>query len=714
MAFLEDLAWLSSGLFERFRALFLHLLILIPLSGSSLQDQDPAPSDVLEEVIITASRLDVEESSRFRIGLIDSDKRSPLEARTIGDHMDHEPAIHLQRTSYGQMSPYLRGQTGFRTLILIDGIRLNNSTFRSGPNQYLSLVDPLSLGAAEVIFGPGSVLHGSDAAGGTIALTSRSVEPGPVPMDETRFMQRYASAERSSVSRIEQLQIREDYAIRFGASYRDYDDFVAGRSEGLQENTGYREWSGDLSLVSHLGPELDLMVGIQHHRQEDVPRTHSTIFGSNWHGLQSGTDLQRDIDGGRDLIYFRLRQYHDGDSQSEWTISRQQITDEEDRIRSNGRQRVQGFEDEALGLSYTWDGITRWGEISTGFDFTHESVDSHYTEFDQDGTVLEVRPRGPVADDSTYQLFGAYLQDTISIDDRTSVVLGGRWTRARVDARQVDPDPSDADVIGPIEDQWSDFIGSVRGIYHKEEDLRFFGGLSQAFRAPNLSDLTRFDVGLSGEAEIPAPGLDPEHFLTAEVGVDFIFDQWRGEAVLWHSLLDDLVTRFPTGEVNADGDPIVTKENSGAGQASGFDLRMVRQWDERWSSSFSLSWITGEVEAPVAPGVVEEQPLSRLAPAMARGTLRYQPVQNFSLEASLTVAGNQDKLSSRDLADIQRIPPGGTPGYAVIDLHGRWQASERWHWYAGATNIGDVDYRLHGSGSNEPGASIVTGVEARF
>ena len=89
-------------------------------------------------------------------------------------------------------------------------------------------------------------------------------------------------------------------------------------------------------------------------------------------------------------------------------------------------------------------------------------------------------------------------------------------------------------------------------------------------------------------------------------------------------------------------------------------------------------------------------------------------MDNFSLEASLTVAGKQDELSARDLTDIQRIPPGGTPGYAVIDLHGRWQASERWHLYAGATNIGDVDYRLHGSGSNEPGASIVTGVEARF
>ena len=80
----------------------------------------------------------------------------------------------MQQTNLGGGSPFLRGLTGYHTLILIDGIRLNNSTFRSGPNQYLNTIDPLLINHVEVMKGQGSVPYGSDALGGTILLSSKS------------------------------------------------------------------------------------------------------------------------------------------------------------------------------------------------------------------------------------------------------------------------------------------------------------------------------------------------------------------------------------------------------------------------------------------------------------------------------------------------------------------------------------------------------------
>ena len=67
------------------------------------------------------------------------------------------------------------------------------------------------------------------------------------------------------------------------------------------------------------------------------------------------------------------------------------------------------------------------------------------------------------------------------------------------------------------------------------------------------------------------------------------------------------------------------------------------------------------------------------------------------------VGGATDELSSRDREDTDRIPPGGTPGYELFVVRTGWQISERIALSAAVENIGDVDYRVHGSGLNGAG-----------
>ena len=91
--------------------------------------------------------------------------------------------VFVQKTNHGGGSPFLRGLTGNQTLILIDGIRLNNSTFRYGPNQYLNTIDPFLIQNIEIYKGGGSVQYGSDALGGTLQINTAN----PVfAVDETK------------------------------------------------------------------------------------------------------------------------------------------------------------------------------------------------------------------------------------------------------------------------------------------------------------------------------------------------------------------------------------------------------------------------------------------------------------------------------------------------------------------------------------------------
>ncbi|MFM7183091.1 MAG: TonB-dependent receptor plug domain-containing protein [Verrucomicrobiales bacterium] len=129
----------------------------------------------LPPVVVTATRemRSILEQPNSVVAL-DAEKFLETQARTLPEALLETPGILVQRTGPAQGSPFVRGFTGYRNLALIDGIRLNNSVFREGPNQYWGTIDPYGLAGIELVKGQGSVLYGSDAIGGTLnALTLR-------------------------------------------------------------------------------------------------------------------------------------------------------------------------------------------------------------------------------------------------------------------------------------------------------------------------------------------------------------------------------------------------------------------------------------------------------------------------------------------------------------------------------------------------------------
>jgi hemoglobin/transferrin/lactoferrin receptor protein len=94
---------------------------------------------------------------------------------------------------------------------------------------------------------------------------------------------------------------------------------------------------------------------------------------------------------------------------------------------------------------------------------------------------------------------------------------------------------------------------------------------------------------------------------------------------------------------------------------------------------------------------------------------RYEPAgSRVWIEGLITAADEQDHLSVTDVPDTQRIPPGGTPGYTTYTLRGGYRVNENLHLTAAAENISNKDYRIHGSGQNEPGTNVILGMDLRF
>lgn len=680
-------------------------------SGFHVAFQDDEVT-TLSETIITATRspqagLEVPYSSEW----VSAETIEERAYRTTPQILRDLPGVMVQETAPGHGSPYIRGFTSFRNLFLIDGIRLNNSVFRPGPNQYWNTVDPLSIEALEVIKGPSSVLYGSDAMGGTVQALTKSPyrRAGSDSGVAGELYYRYGSAEDAHFARAEaSVFAGDDFGVLIGIGGKDFGDLEGGRNTGTQPETGYSEIDADLKLESQLDEDTQLVFGFQHVYQNDVPRTHRTVYAVPFEGTTVGSDLRRDLDQERTLAYGQLH----GEVDSDWmdhydvSLSWQGQSEVRHRTRGSGVREEQGFDVGTIGLWTSMMSTTSIGRLTYGFDYYHDDVDS----FSSTEPI-----QGPVADDSTYDLAGIYIQDEIEATDRLDFILGTRFSYAEADAESVlDPVTS---TQTSIEDDWNAWTSSARFSYEVERDqTHFFGGISQGFRAPNLSDLTRLDSARTNEFEIPSPGLDPEYTTSYELGVKTERDDVSAQFAVFYTEIEDQIIRFPTGNTNGSGEAEITKDNVGDGYVYGVELGAAWELVKQWTLFGNGTYQYGRVDTyPTSAQVKEKEYITRMMPFMAQLGIRWDSANRKKWGEFLArYAADADKLNTRDQGDTSRIPPGGTPSYLVLDLRGGWRIDDSFTVNAGLANLTDEDYRVHGSGHNMPGRGVYVGVTFSF
>ena len=279
---------------------------LLFASAQAIAQNPAAPSQPmqLDEVLVTARNTEETVFETPYTAHVIGNERFIGErtVRTLADALSETPGVLVQKTGYGQASPFIRGFTGFRTLLLIDGIRLNNAVFREGPNQYFSTIDALTIDQLDVVKGPSSVLYGSDAIGGTINAITRDPQMLPWPWSRRRCRRarierrrsrrsreerfafhpgayyRYASAENSHTARGEfSLAASPHVGIFGGVTWQDFDDLRGGDIIGNQPNTAYNEIDGDVKVLIRPNEDVDITAAFYRVEQNNVPRTHSTI-----------------------------------------------------------------------------------------------------------------------------------------------------------------------------------------------------------------------------------------------------------------------------------------------------------------------------------------------------------------------------------------------------------------------------------------------------
>jgi vitamin B12 transporter len=118
------------------------------------------------------------------------------------------PGVDVVQNGYlgGTSSIFIRGMNAGHTLVLVNGVRLNDPIAPDRTFSYLDQISPDSVERIEVLRGPQSTLYGSDSMGGVVNIITRQGEPGKPTL--------YAKLTAGS-----QGTLQQDIAL--GSQYRD-------------------------------------------------------------------------------------------------------------------------------------------------------------------------------------------------------------------------------------------------------------------------------------------------------------------------------------------------------------------------------------------------------------------------------------------------------------------------------------------------------------
>lgn len=759
-ALLDDSACFQGALAMcgAFRSTSISILLVLALSGcpelcfgqvtmpnGAGSEEEPTAKEKTESatdvgpVTVTANRARKAAFKVARSVEIISEKSIARKApKGIPDMLDETPGVHVQKTNAGAGAPIIRGLVGPENLILVDGVRFNNSTFRTGPNQYLAMIDPWAVGRLEVLRGPGSVMYGSDAMGGVINAISRSPRDlkGRLFGGSARLM--FASGYPGGGGTGQADFHKGSFKAYGGGTYLKYGEVRAGGGE-KQPISDFSRSSARLRTAYTLSAKWSLSQAAFFTSVRNAGRAEKLYKGD-----------YRFYDNDDMLAYVRAIRKGTGLAQRvelnvsyHWTndVVRRFGCDTGDILNTAAAcldrdlsvlQRKRHFADSVHTPGYfaTWE-ARFWnnrGRTLLGSEGYFDFITSSAREAKKDEQwQWKNKGRGNFSNDSRYASLGIFLLGDLDLLRASShrVNLSGGVRGSYFSAAA-----PDVPALGDVDYSHSGVVGTAGLKYLFDKSVNVYADFSQGFRAPNLQETTV--LGDTGDFfEIPNDALSPQRSNTLEVGTKLRTRYVRLAAAGFASWLDDIIARepVPLGQLSALGlseddvgdTTVVRRVNADRGFYKGVEGSLLLGPFSGVTAWANGAWVQGDITRQDG----SEEPARRGPPILGAGGIRWEK-SKYRLYAEFYVrwALAQDRLSPEDAQDIRICGdpdnPGslladcpGTPGWYTLNLRAGYAPKKWLHFDLNLENLTDAHYRLHGSGIDSPGFNLLLSVAVK-
>ncbi len=706
----------------------------------------------LQEVVMSVSKWEQQKKDvPQKIESIDARSIAFTNPQTSADLLQNSGKVFVQKSQLGGGSPMIRGFATNRLLLSVDGVRMNNAIFRGGNVQNVISIDPFTVKNTEVIFGPGSVIYGSDAIGGVMNFFTQ--KPRFSFTDSLTFSgnvnYRFASANKENTAHGDFNFGQQKWASYTSFSYNDFDNLTMGKNgpdSYLRNNYVVRENGVDV-LMTNNDPRKQISSGYD---QINFLQKFTYRPNSTWN-YDLGLYYSETSDFSRYDRLIRPNASGDGLRSAEWFYGPQKWMMGNFQLTKQGKNKFydgvklttayQHFEESRNERLFQdpdrFTTVDKVNALSINLDFENKKIgdlrlyygaEYIFNKVNSEGIqtnietnqVSEAASRYP--DGATWQTFAGYINGEYKLKPNFTLLSGARYSQVWVDA-QFDqtffPFPFDeADLITGA------FTGSLGFSWFPRADLQITLNGSTGFRAPNIDDIGKVFDSEPGSVVVPNPELEPEYAYNGEIGIRKNFNDkvvLKG-ATFYTYLVDALVRRDFTfnGDreilYNGELSNVQAIQNAAKAYVYGFELGLEAFLDENWSLTSNLTITEGTEEDDSG----EDTPARHAAPTFGDFHVIWQ---NQKLKTDLFLNYNGEisysdlALSERSKDYIYDIDTNGnpfSPSWYTLNFRSQYQISNAFKATVNLENITNQRYRTYSSGIAAPGANLILGLGYSF
>ena len=704
----------------------------------------------MDEIIVAANRW--KQHARDLPVKITSISKKDIQLQnpqTAADLLTVSGKVFMQKSQQGGGSPMIRGFATNRLLYAIDGIRMNTAIFRGGNIQNVISLDPFATERTEVLFGPGSVMYGSDAIGGVMSFQTLTPQ--------------FSNEEKTVVS---------------GSAVTRYSSANNEKTGHFDVNVGWKKWAsvtsissnefGDLRMGSH-GPE-EYLRPFYVHRQNGVdvvvtndnplvqkPTAYSQInlmqkvrfqpnenwdfqYGFHFSETSSYSRYDRHIRynsaglprygefyyGPQKWIMNNLNITHQSKSKlfDEMSLRLAHQFFEESRVsrsinNANREIRIEKVNAYSLNTDFTKATGAR-NKVFYGFEYVLNDVNS--TGINED-IVVGSSTVGPARyPQATWQSIGVYMNDQYKISEKTLLQAGLRYNQFILKAdfdTTFYPFPfTEANIDN------GSLTGSAGIVFRPTDKWVISSNVATAFRSPNVDDVGKVFDSEPGSVVIPNPNLEAEYAYNVDLNVAKMFGKSvKVDVSTYYTLLDNALVRRDftlngASEIVYDGElsQVQAIQNAAKANVYGIQAGVEVKLPTGFRFSTDLNFQKGEEELDNG----DKSPSRHAAPFFGVSRVGYAN-SKLDLEVNLQFS---DEVAYEDLAEeekgkkeIYAIDGNGnpySPSWYTLNLKSMYKLTENFTLTAGLENITDQRYRPYSSGIVAPGKNFILALRAKF